>query len=153
MATPTVSFSELSKNSRHVAETLDRVQRLHITRRDGEDLFLTTARHDQRRAETAEITARLITALMSSDEGSRAVRRALPAVFPRTRHLSTAETEEFATELISATSDATELDVHANLHRVIVEWRATSRVLADPELPRRLTRPLPDADHGEVPAP
>lgn len=153
MATPTVSFSELSKNSRHVAETLDRVQRLHVTRRDGEDLFLTTARHDQQREETAEITARLISALMASDEGSRAVRRALPTVFPWTRHLSAAESREFATELIAATSDVAELDVHVNLHRVIVEWRATARILADPELAAQLTRPLPDEDHGEVPAP
>jgi hypothetical protein len=34
MSTPTVAFSELSKNSKRVAETLDRAQRVHITRRD-----------------------------------------------------------------------------------------------------------------------
>jgi len=42
MSTPTVAFSELSKNSKRVADTLDRTQRVHITRRDGEDLYLTT---------------------------------------------------------------------------------------------------------------
>ncbi|MDQ1036898.1 hypothetical protein QFZ75_003314 [Streptomyces sp. V3I8] len=60
MSSPTVAFSELSKNSRRVAETPDRTQRVHITRRDGEDLYLTTARHDQQREETADITARLL---------------------------------------------------------------------------------------------
>ncbi|MFF0209840.1 hypothetical protein [Streptomyces althioticus] len=68
---------------------------MHVARRDGEDLCLTTARHDQQREETADITARLLGALVRSDAGERAI---LP------------------------------------------EWRATARVLADP-------------DHGEVTAP
>ncbi|MEW1832408.1 hypothetical protein [Streptomyces sp. NPDC088196] len=55
-------------------------------------------------------------------------------------------------ELIDATYDAAQLDVHGNLHRVVVEWRATARVLADPELTAQLTRRLPDEDHGEVTA-
>ncbi|MER5226083.1 prevent-host-death family protein [Streptomyces flaveus] len=153
MSTPTVSFSELSKNSKRVAETLDKAQRVHITRRDGEDLYLTTARHDQQREETADITARLLGALVGIDGGARAILRALPAVFPWVRHLSADELREFVGELIDATNDAAHLDVHASLHRVVVEWRATARVLADPELTAQLTRRLPDEDHGEVTAP
>jgi hypothetical protein len=153
MVTTTVSFSELSKNSKRVAETLDRAQRLHITRRDGQDLYLTTARHDQEREETADITARLLAALLGADDGARTIGRALPAVFPWVRHLSADETREFVQELIDATHDAVQLDVHAGLHRVIVEWRATARVLADPGLTAQLTRFLPDEDHGEVTAP
>ncbi|MCD9880529.1 hypothetical protein [Streptomyces guryensis] len=45
------------------------------------------------------------------------------------------------------------MDVHVNLRRVVVEWRATARILADPELTAQLTRRLPDQDHGEVTAP
>jgi hypothetical protein len=60
---------------------------------------------------------------------------------------------EFVVDLVNATRDVVELDVHANLHRVIVEWRATARILADPELSARLTEPLPGDDHGEVLAP
>ncbi|NLU67188.1 prevent-host-death family protein [Streptomyces sp. HNM0574] len=153
MSTPTVSFSELSKNSKQVAAAVDRAQRVHVTRRDGEDMFLTTARHDQQREETAEVTARLFAALIGNDEGARAILLALPAVFPWTRHLSSEEVREFVVELVDATHDAAELDVHTNLHRVITEWRATARVLADPELTAQLTRPLPGDDHGEVPAP
>jgi hypothetical protein len=40
-----------------------------------------------------------------------------------------------------------------SLHSVIVEWRATARILADPELTAQLTRPLPEEDHGAVIAP
>lgn len=153
MSTPTVAFSELSKNSRRVAETLDRAHRVHITRRDGEDLYLTTARHDQQREETADVTARLLAALVRSDAGERAILRALPSVFPWVRHLSTEELQQLVTDLIDATHDVAQLDIHSELHRVIVEWRATARILADPELTAQLTRRLPDEDHGEVTTP
>lgn len=153
MSTPTVSFSELSKNSRRVAETLNRVQRVQVTRRDGEDLYLTTAQHDQQREETADITARMFTALLASDSGVRVVQDALSAVFPWVRHLSDAEIREFVGDLAAATSDAVELDVHSNLHRVIVEWLATARILADPVLTAQATRHLPAEDHGPVIAP
>jgi hypothetical protein len=153
MSTHTVSFSELSKNSKRVAETVERAQRVHVTRRDGEDLYLTTERHDRQREETADVTTRLFTALISSDEGARAILLALPEVFPWVRHLSTEEVREFVVDLVNAVRDATELDVHSNLHRVTVEWRATARILADPELAAQLTASLPGDDHGEVPAP
>ncbi len=153
MSTQTVSFSDLSKNSKRVAETVERAQRVHVTRRDGEDLYLTTERHDRQREETADVTTRLFTALISSDDGARAVLLALPQVFPWVRHLSAEEVREFVVDLVGATSDVAELDVHSNLHRTIVEWRATARILADPDLAAELTGPLPDEDHGEVPAP
>jgi hypothetical protein len=153
VSTLTVSFSDLSKNSKRVADTVEHAQRVQVTRRDGEDLYLTTAKHDHQREETAEVTARLLSALIRSDVGADAVRLALPEVFPWARHFSGEEAREFVVDLIDATRDAVELDVHANLHRVIVEWRATARILADPELTAQLTRALPDEDHGEVVAP
>ncbi|MEU6966300.1 prevent-host-death family protein [Kitasatospora aureofaciens] len=153
MSTLTVFFSDLSKNSKRVADTVERAQRVHVTRRDGEDLYLTTERHDRQREETADVTARLFTALIGSDEGARAVLLALPAVFPWVRHLSAAEVREFVVDLVDATRDVVELDVHANLHRVIAQWRATARILADPGLAAELTGPLPGDDHGEVVAP
>jgi hypothetical protein len=56
MTTPVVPFSDLSKHSKRVAETVAKAHRVQVTRRDGEDLYLTTARHDEQRAETAEVT-------------------------------------------------------------------------------------------------
>jgi hypothetical protein len=153
MSTLTVSFSDLSKNSKRVAETVEHAQRVHVTRRDGEDLYLTTERHDRQREETADVNARMFSALIGSDEGVRAVLLVLPEVFPWTRHLSAEEVREFVVDLVNTTRDALELDVHANLHRVIVEWHATARILADPELAAHALAPLPDEDHGEVPAP
>ncbi|MGI5154484.1 hypothetical protein [Microbispora sp. CA-102843] len=153
MTMPTVPFSDLSKHSKRVAETVERVHRVHIKRRDGEDLFISTARHDRQREETAEVAARMVAALLASDEGTRAVLHALPVVFPWVRHLDDDERQQFVRDLVDATYDAIDLDVHATLHRVIVEWRATARILADPALTAQLTRALPDEDHGEVFAP
>jgi len=153
MSTLTVSFSELSKNSKQVAETVDRAQRVHVTRRDGEDLYLTTAGHDSRREETADVTARLLTALISSDRGAETIIDALPAVFSWTRHLSTEEMGELVVDLVNALHDIVDLDLHSSLHRVIVEWRATARILADPELTAKLTGGFSGEDYGEVPAP
>ncbi|MDT3396453.1 prevent-host-death family protein [Streptomyces sp. B1866] len=153
MSAPTVSFSELSRNSKRVAAAVEQAQRVHVMRRDGEDFYLTTERHDRQREETADVTARLFASLIRSDEGARAVLLALPEMFPWTRHLSAEEVREFVVDLVAAARDAADLDVHSTLHRVIAEWRATARILADPELTARLTAPLPDEDHGEVTAP
>jgi anti-sigma regulatory factor (Ser/Thr protein kinase) len=124
-----------------------------VTRRDGEGLYIATERHDRQREETADVTTRLFTAVVSSDEGARAVLLALPQMFSWVRHLSSAEVHEFVVDLVNAIRDATELDVHSNLHRVVVEWRATAWILADPGLTAQLTASFPDEGHGEVPAP
>ena len=153
MSAPIVPFSDLSKHSKRVAATVDRAKRVHVTRRDGEDLYLTTERHDRQREEAADIAVRLLTALLGSDDGVHTVLHALPAAFPWVRHLSRDETREFAQDLIDATRDLTELDVPANLHRILIEWRATARILADPELAALAAQPLLEEDHGTVPAP
>ncbi|MCX5226829.1 hypothetical protein [Streptomyces sp. NBC_00233] len=71
MLTQSVSFSELSKNAKRVAERLDKAYRLLVTRRDGQDLYLATAGYDQDREETADVTARLLAALLAADDGAR----------------------------------------------------------------------------------
>ncbi|MEU7022144.1 prevent-host-death family protein [Streptomyces sp. NPDC046203] len=153
MLTATVTFSELSKNSKRVAETLDRERRLLVTRRDGQDLYLTTADYDGDREETADVTARLLAALIDTAGGVPVIRRALPVVFPWARHLAAEELGEFIHDLVDAMKDAAPPDVHAALQRTVVEWRATARILADPVLTAELTRALPEEDHGEVTAP
>ncbi|MEU8173901.1 hypothetical protein AB0C14_13560 [Microbispora hainanensis] len=39
---------------------------------DGEDPFISTARHDRQREETAEVATRMVAALLADDEGIRA---------------------------------------------------------------------------------
>lgn len=80
-----------------------------------------------------DATRVVIAAILAETEGVRAVRHAMPAVFPWTRHLSEDETREFLQDLADATRDGAGPAAHGRLHRVIVEWRATA-VLADPDL-------------------
>ncbi|MCC5035679.1 hypothetical protein DMH02_021295 [Streptomyces sp. WAC 00631] len=76
-----------------------------------------------------------------------------PSALPWTRHPSADEMRKFVRELTRAADGAAHPDARANVHRVVVEWRATARILADPELTAQLTRPLPDEDHGEATVP
>ncbi|MCO5985342.1 hypothetical protein NE235_04390 [Actinoallomurus spadix] len=136
-----------------MAQAVECAQRVRVTRLGGEDLYLTTERHDRQRQGTADVTTRLLGALTGSDEGFRAVLVAVPQVFPWAQHLSADEVCEFVADLVDALRDTAGLDVHADLYRVIVEWRATARILADPDLDARPTMTLSGEDHGDVPVP
>jgi hypothetical protein len=157
MSTPSVAFSELSKHSKDVASKVERAGRILVTRRDGADLILTTELHDRQREEAVDIASRVLAVLLTSDEGGEVVIRTLPMVFPWIRHLNDEERLEFAHDLMEASRDMTELDVPANLHRILVGWKATARILADPEQLALAMRPLAGNDsgndNGEVPTP
>ncbi len=56
----------------------------------------------------------------------------MPEVFPWVRHLTTDELRNFTLELVEALSDAAELDLDSRAEEVIVGWRATARIKADP---------------------
>jgi hypothetical protein len=59
---------------------------------------------------------------------------AVTKVFPWSWHLGREHTYEFARELTAALSDAAELDNDAIVQEVIAGWKATARIMADPEL-------------------
>ncbi|WP_328676637.1 hypothetical protein OG905_23060 [Streptomyces sp. NBC_00322] len=72
--------------------------------------------------------------------------RELPSVVPWVRHLSDDEVRQFVQELAETAHTDVDVNVQADFHRVIAEWRATARILADPELTAQLMRPLPEDD-------
>lgn len=57
----------------------------------------------------------------------------------------------FAAEFVRAVAASAELGRWSVLAQVVIEWRSTAAVLADPVLAEELTRPL-DEDLGPVPA-
>jgi hypothetical protein len=126
-----VSFSDLSRNPRAVAERTRRLGRLRVTHRDGPDFYLTAAGAEEDRDENLLTAARMFIALSRSAAGTRAVEFAVAEVFPWTRHLSAAERSAFAAELIAALSDAAELSIDGNAREAIAGWRATARIKAD----------------------
>jgi hypothetical protein len=129
-----VTFSDLSRNPRAVAERARRLGRLRVTHRDAADFYLTAADREEERDENLMTASRMFAALSRSEAGTQAVESAIAEVFPWTRHLSAAERSQFAAQVVAALSDAAELTVDGNAHEVIAGWRATARIKADKSL-------------------
>jgi hypothetical protein len=126
-----VTFSDLSRNPRAVAERARRLGRLRVTHRDAPDFYLTAAATEEERDENLLTASRMFTALARSDAGAHAVELAIAEVFPWIRHLSPTERSAFAAELVAALSDAAELAIDSTAREVIAGWRATARIKAD----------------------
>lgn len=142
-----VTFSDLSRNPRTVAERARRLGRLRVTHRDAAGFYLTSADREEERDENLVTASRMFAALARTEVGSHAVASALTEVFPWTQHLTGAERAEFAVELISALSDAAELKIDANTHEVIAGWRATARIKADKRQYKHALEPT-EGDYG-----
>jgi hypothetical protein len=95
----------------------------------GQDFYLTA--REEERDENLLTAARVFAALARSESGERAVSSAIAEVFPWVRHLTAAERDGFAGELIAALSDAAELAFDRTAHEVIAGWRATARIKAE----------------------
>ena len=148
-------FSELIQHPKatvgRLAET--KRHRLRLARRDGEDLILESADHADVEAAAMSTTTRLFVSLMKHDEGARALLLALPEVFPWVRFLPAKAVREFLLELVETANACAELENMAPLEPVVVAWRRTAEVYADPELHRTLIEPHDGTDHGPVPEP
>jgi hypothetical protein len=149
ITTDAVTFSDLSRNPRGVAERASKLGRLRITHRDAQDFYLTSVDREEQRDENLFTAARVFGALMKQESGAAAIALALPDVFPWARHLADDEIVGFAGELISALSDAAELDIDANVHEVIAGWRSTARIKADKSLYAAALEPT-NGDFGTV---
>lgn len=66
--------------------------------------------------------------------------------------LPSADRRQFAVEFVRAVQAAAELGQWSVLTQVLVEWKATAAIHADPALAEQLAQPL-DGDFGPVPAP
>lgn len=126
-----VTFSDLSRNPKSVAERASRLGRLRVTHRDAPDFYLTAADREEQRDETLTTASRIFLALMKHDPSARALLLAMPDVFPWVRHLTTEEVRAFTVELFDSLSDAAELDLDTNAQEVITGWRASARIKAD----------------------
>jgi hypothetical protein len=144
-----VTFSDLSRNPRAVAERASRLGRVRVTHRDAHDFYLTAADREERRDETLATASRIFIALMKHDPGARELLLAMPDVFPWVRHLTTDEVRAFTLELVEALSDAAELNLDAPITEVIAGWRATARIKADPQQSEEAVRPT-SGDFGPV---
>ena len=146
-----VTFSDLSRNPRAVAERARRLGRLRVTHRDSEDFYLTAADREEERDENLLTASRVFAALSGTADGARMIAAAVAQVFPWVRHLTEAERADFAAELTGALSDAADLGIDATVREVVAGWRATARIKADPDLHARALAPT-EGDFGPAAA-
>jgi hypothetical protein len=135
--TTEVQWSELQRDPRGVAALADRGD-VRVRRRDGLPLLLV------REARALRNT------LVHLD--AAAAHAALAEEFPWADLLPVDDRRRFASDFARAVQASAELGQWDVLSQVLVEWRATAAIHAEPGLAAELSRPVDD-DLGPVPVP
>jgi hypothetical protein len=145
-----VHWSELQRDPRGVAALADRGD-VRVRGRDGAPLLLVREDRAHAAADGALAAARALrSALVHLDvEGAHA---ALAEEFPWADLLPVDDRRRFAIDFARAVQASAELGQWDVLSQVLVEWRATAAIHADPSLAAELSRPVGD-DLGPIPAP
>lgn len=148
--TTEVQWSELQRDPKGVAALADKGD-VRVRRRDGAPLLLISEGAAESAAVGALSAARALRnalAHLSVEDGVSV----LIEEFSWVDVLPEPDRREFATDFVRAVEASAELGRWSVLAQVVVEWRATAAIHADPALAEELGRPLDD-DHGPVPAP
>jgi hypothetical protein len=145
-----VQWSELQRDPRSVAALADHGE-VRVRRRDGVPLLLIREDRAHAAADGALAAARALrNALVRlSADGAH---EALAEEFPWADLLPVDDRRRFAIDFTRAVQASAELGQWDALSQVLVEWRATAAIHADPSLAAELSRPIED-DLGPVPAP
>lgn len=145
-----VQWSELQRDPRGVAALADQGD-VRVRRRDGVPLLLVREDSAEAAAVGAVSAARALRNALAHLSPDEAV-GSLVEEFPWLDVMPEADRRLFATDFVRAVAASAELGRWSVLAQVIIEWRATAAVHADPAMAGELTRPLDD-DLGPVPAP
>jgi hypothetical protein len=148
--TTEVQWSELQRDPKGVAALADRGD-VRVRRRDGVPLLLVREDSVSSAADGALSAARALRnalAHLPADDAADA----LVEEFPWVDLLPVADRRRFVADFVRAVGASAELGRWSVLAQVLVEWKATAAVHADPALAEELSRPL-EHDLGPVPAP
>ncbi|BCB83556.1 hypothetical protein [Phytohabitans suffuscus] len=147
-----VPFTELIQQPTSTTGRLVGSRSLRLRRRDADDLVLMTADRAEREGEVIDLTTRILAGLLREPGGADLVRRVLPRALPWTRFLPQDAMDELVSEFIATGHAAVTVNNLAPISQMLVEWRHTAEVYADPELFAVLSSPH-EGDFGPVPAP
>ncbi|AVT32637.1 hypothetical protein C6361_27805 [Plantactinospora sp. BC1] len=145
-----VPFSELLRQPAETTERLTRARAVRLRRRDAADLMLMSADRAEAEAEVIDVTARLLASIARRDP--TLVREMLPTALPWVRFLPAADADAMADEFVATTEAAAAIGNTAAVSQLLIEWRHTAEIHADPDLHRALTE-QPLSDFGPVPRP
>ena len=148
--TTEVQWSELQRDPKSVAALADQGD-VRVRRRDGVPLLLVREDTAMSAAGGAVSAARALRNALGHLPGEAAA-EVLVEEFPWADLLPAADRSQFVTDFLRAVGASAELGRWSVLAQVLVEWKATAAVYADPTLVGELSKPLED-DLGPVPAP
>jgi hypothetical protein len=148
--TTEVQWSELQRDPKGVAALADQGD-VRVRRRDGVPLLLVREDSANAGADGAMSAARALRNALAHLP-SEAAADVLREEFPWVDLLPEVERRAFAVDFVRAVGASAELGRWSVLAQVLVEWKATAAVYADPALVEELIRPL-ESDLGPVPAP
>lgn len=148
--TTEVQWSELQRDPKAVAALADAGD-VRLRRRDGAPLLLVREDNAKSSADGAVSAARALRTALAHLSAKDAA-EVLQEEFPWVDLLPPDDRRLFAVDFVRAVGASAELGRWSVLEQVLVEWRATAAVHADPELAEQLTRPI-EQDLGPIPAP
>ncbi|MEV0777250.1 hypothetical protein ACIBLA_22420 [Streptomyces sp. NPDC050433] len=141
-----VPFSELLHHPAKTTRRLDSVRALRLRRRDADDLALISVDQLERDSAVVDFTARLLAGLVRT-ENIAALRSALPDALPWTTFLPPEDVDGLIDDLVRTAQGATALDNLSPIALLLIQWRHTAEVYADPALLGAVTRD-PEGDLG-----
>ncbi|GHF75278.1 hypothetical protein FHX82_002253 [Amycolatopsis bartoniae] len=154
MSIDEVTFSDLLNRPKETLGKLESAPHgvLRVHRRTEEDLVLTTQSRAEQISETLSVTIKLFVTLLQHSEQARASALEIaPQVFPWMRFLPADDAPKFLEELLGVLEGSESLDNFAPVAQVVIEWRNTAEIMADPEIMRILSQD--GEDFGPVPRP
>lgn len=153
---PEVNFSDLLQRPSETIEKLksSRHHALRVHRRGVEDdLVLTTVDRATEEAALADVTVRMLRAVMANPVlRSHYLLDVLPQIFPWIKFLPPDGRVEFAQEFVDMMDASADLGLPGPVLTLISQWRNTAEIYADPELLAILKSPR-GGDFGPVPRP
>lgn len=144
-----VPFTEFIQRPTAATGRLATVRALRLRRRDADDLVVMSAARAEREREVIELTARLLSSLVHHANGPALLQELLPEILPWTRFLPAIDRQNLIQEFTEVTGAAASVDNVAPIAQLLIEWRHTAEVHADPELHALLSAPRGE-DHGPV---
>lgn len=140
--TAEATLTDFLRDPKAIVEQLDR-RDVVLHRRNAADLHLSLRSRVESDDEAVGVLARLLGRVLADDELRGRLADAVAAI-PWVMFLPADERAVFVKDFVRTAEGAAELGSMAALGQVLIEWKATAAIHADPTLAIELKRPIDD---------